>query len=586
MFKTSWDLTQLYKSPNDPAIERDIARIKSAYTRFEKKYRSKQYLQNDALLLKALQEYVQLDALPNPLVYLHLFGDIDSSNSTVIAKQTAVAQIFTALANSILFFRLSLMSFSKQKQKEILTNKSFSKYHYFLRQIFSQATYSLSEAEEKILNLQSLPAQSLWVDGQSKLLSEQTIHYGKKEIPINEALEIIKNLPTKKRHQLHSLVMKKLKAISNFAESEINAIVINKKISDELRKYKKPYSQTLLQYQNDEKTIEALVESVKKYFHVSHRFYSLKRSYAKVKTFSYADRSVGIGRTTKKVSFDKAVQIVRNAFHKVNPRYEEIFLQYLTNGQIDVYPKKGKRGGAYCWTNSSMPTFVLLNHADTLNSVSTLAHEMGHAIHGEFSKSQPLLYQGHTISVAEVASTLFENFAFEELFSSLSESDKIIALHDRILDDIQTIFRQIALFNFEVELHAAIREKGFLSKELIAQMMNKHMASYLGNTFSLTEEDGYFFVTWSHIRRFFYVYSYAYGQIISKALYKKYKENPAYINKIEEFLKAGESKSPEEIFSSIGINTKDTRFFEEGLKAIEEDVKRLEKLLKSATKKR
>jgi hypothetical protein len=84
MFKTSWDLTQLYKSPNDPAIERDIARIKSAYTRFEKKYRSKQYLQNDALLLKALQEYVQLDALPNPLVYLHLFGDIDSSNSTVI----------------------------------------------------------------------------------------------------------------------------------------------------------------------------------------------------------------------------------------------------------------------------------------------------------------------------------------------------------------------------------------------------------------------------------------------------------------------------------------------------------------------
>jgi oligoendopeptidase F len=69
-------------------------------------------------------------------------------------------------------------------------------------------------------------------------------------------------------------------------------------------------------------------------------------------------------------------------------------------------------------------------------------------------------------------------------------------------------------------------------------------------------------------------------------LYKKYKENPAYINKIEEFLKAGESKSPEEIFSSIGINTKDPRFFEEGLKAIEEDVKRLEKLLKSATKKR
>jgi oligoendopeptidase F len=209
---------------------------------------------------------------------------------------------------------------------------------------------------------------------------------------------------------------------------------------------------------------------------------------------------------------------------------------------------------------------------------------MGHAIHAELSKAQPPIYRGHTISVAEVASTLFENFVFDEIFEKLSEKEKIVALHNKIEDDIQTIFRQIAVFNFENELHETIRDRGDMSKEDIAGLMNKHMKSYLGSAFKLQPDDGYFFVAWSHIRRFFYVYSYAYGQIVSRALYAKYKQNKNYLKKIEEFLKAGGSKSPEAIFRDIGIDTSDPKFFEAGLKNIETDIERLEKMLKNAKK--
>ncbi len=106
------------------------------------------------------------------------------------------------------------------------------------------------------------------------------------------------------------------------------------------------------------------------------------------------------------------------------------------------------------------------------------------------------------------------------------------------------------------------------------------MVAYLGSSFKLTDLDGYFFVSWSHIRRFFYVYSYAYGQLISKALYKKYKEDKTYIEKIKQFLSAGGSKSPEDIFKDIGIDTSKPEFFIEGLKSIEEDIKNLETLIK------
>jgi oligoendopeptidase F len=223
---------------------------------------------------------------------------------------------------------------------------------------------------------------------------------------------------------------------------------------------------------------------------------------------------------------------------------------------------------------------VLLNHVDSAKSVMTLGHEMGHAIHGELSKVQKPLYENHTISVAEVASTLFENFVFEELLKTMTEKEKIIALHDRIQDDVQTIFRQIACFNFEVELHETIRKNGSLSKEEMGTLMNKHMKAYLGPKFTLTDLDGYFFVSWGHLRMFFYVYSYAYGQLISKALYKKYQADKNYIHEIKKFLSAGGSKSPEDIFKDIGIDTTKPEFFIEGLKSIEEDIERLKKLIK------
>ena len=94
----------------------------------------------------------------------------------------------------------------------------------------------------------------------------------------------------------------------------------------------------------------------------------------------------------------------------------------------------------------------------------------------------------------------------------------------------------------------------------------------------LKESDGYFFVQWSHIRRFFYVYTYAYGDLVSKALYAKYKKDPAFIQKIKQFLSAGSSKSPYDIFKDIGIDTSDPKFFEDGIKEIEKDIIRLEKL--------
>jgi len=581
--KTTWNLGLLYSSKKDPQIEKDLKEVETAVESFEKKYKNDQkYLSDENALFDALTAYEKLEGMPQgskPIMYFHYLSDLNGADQEVTAQLSILQQRYAKISNKLLFFSLSFGTLSVEQQNKFLTSKKLAHFSYWLKVLFERAKYQLSEAEEKILNLKSLPGHSLWVDGQDRLLNSQTVNFKGKKLPIAEAHMKVSDLNNADRQTLHKAMMEVQKNISAFAESEVNAVVIDKKIDDELRGFQEPYSATILGYQNDEKAITTFVDTVTRHFPISHRFYALKAKLLKMKMLTYADRSAKIGKTTSKYDFKKSVDVLSRAFASADPEFETILKRFVANGQVDVYSKKGKTGGAYCSSSTGLPTYVLLNHVDSVGSVMTFGHEMGHAINSELSKKQTPLYENYTISVAEVASTLFENFVFEEIFKTLSEKEKIIALHDRIQDDISTIFRQIACFNFETELHRTIRLKGSLSKEEIGALLNKHMSAYLGPKFKLTELDGYFFVSWSHLRRFFYVYSYGYGQLISKALYKKYQEDKTYVSEIKKFLSTGGSKSPEDTFKDIGIDTSKPDFFVSGLKSIEEDIKRLEKLV-------
>ena len=583
--KTNWDLSLLYKNEKDPKIESDLKTAEAAYDAFGKKYStSTDYVKSETLFAQALADYESLYEVPafKALAYFRYRSDMNANDSVARAELNLLSQRANKNANKIVFFHVALSRIPKAQQEKYVKSDMLKFYRYFLKCIFDQSEHTLSEPEEKILNLMSLPGYALWVQGNEKIVSNQTVLWKGKKLPINEAMSTIAVLPLQERRKLGRDLYKKLREISEFAENELNALVINKKIEDELRGYKKPYSATVLGYQNELVTVENLVATVTRHFPMAHRFYKLKAKMLGLKKLNYVDRNTEVGKTKKKIPFEKGVEMVRAAFLKFGAEYAGIFDSFLTSGQIDVFPKVGKRGGAYCSTDPKTPTFVMLNHLPDFHSVNTMAHEMGHAFHAKFSReNQKPLYQDHTISTAEVASTLFENFVFDEVFSSLSKKEQIVALHDKIMGSINSIFRQIACFNFELELHNTIRVKGNLPKEEIARIMNQHMASYLGPLFNMQENEGYSFVYWSHLRNFFYVYSYAFGEIISSALYQMYKKDNSFKDKIKQFLSSGGSDSPENIFKSIGIDVRKPGFFEEGLNKIEKDIDILEELLKN-----
>lgn len=588
LMKTKWDLTLLYKSPKDPQIERDLVNAEKEFTDFAQKYAGRtDYLEDANKLAEALADSEKLDdsLIGKPSLYFNYLSDLDSRDEKVQAKLNLLTDRVQKITQQTLFFPVALSRIAPDKQQEFLQSEILKPYRYSLKTTFDHSKHMLTEAEEKVMRLKSLPAYDLWVRSNEKLLGKQLVIWQGKKLPLPEAMGKISSLATKERRALAALISEKLQLSADTAEAELNAIVLNKKINDELRGYKQPQDATIMGYENDPATVENLVKTVSKAFRISHRFYKLKAKMLKLKRLEYCDRSAPVGKTKKEIKFPEAVKLVQRAFHKFDPFYAETLTSFLDQGQIDVFPKQGKTGGAYCSHYGTLPVFVLLNHTNGFRDLTTLAHEMGHAFHSTLStQHQPPMYRDYTIATAEVASTFFENLVFDEVLPTLSPSEQVVALHDKLNDSISTIFRQIACYNFELELHQTIRREGSMSKEAIATLMNKHMGAYLGPVFKLREDDGYFFVTWSHLRRFFYVYSYAFGEIVSSALYAKYKQDPSFKDKVKHFLTLGGSMSPEDIFASIGIDVRHPAFFQEGLKKIEADIAKLEKLVAGKVK--
>jgi len=581
--KSEWNLSQLYKTPDDPQINIDISKAEKAYAFFAKKYKNKNsYLNQENALHEALLDYKKLSDIPvyKSLFYLSLLQDLDSKNQEVRAKINLLSQRLQKMDNLTTFFSLNISKIPKKNQKKFLSSKKLSEYRYMLEKMFESGRFTLTEKEENILSLKSITSSHMWVDALTKVLNKQTVLYKGKNLNLAKADSLIQEISSQKeRIELHNKIMDRCITLGDLAESELNAIVTNKKINDELRGFKEPYDSTILSYENDKETILNLVKVVTENFHISKRFYKTKAKMLGVKKLYYADRAVSVGKTKKIITFEESYKTLLNLFDSIDSDFAKILNSFVENGQIDAYPKEGKTSGAYCSHQHGLPSFVLLNHADNVDSMMTFAHEMGHAIHSEFSKTQSVFYEHYSMSTAEVASTLFEQFLFYSQFENLSKEEQIITLHDKIQDDVATIFRQIACFNFEFEMHNTIREKGSMTKEELSTLMNKHMKNYLGE-FHLTEKDGYIFVKWPHLRNFFYVYSYAFGQLASKALYQNYKKDKSYIVQIKKFLSLGGSMSPEDIFKSIGVDVKKPEFWMEGLRNIEQDIVTLEKLVK------
>ncbi|MFH1188529.1 MAG: M3 family metallopeptidase [bacterium] len=228
---------------------------------------------------------------------------------------------------------------------------------------------------------------------------------------------------------------------------------------------------------------------------------------------------------------------------------------------------------------------MLLNYTNKLTDVITMAHELGHGVNFELIKEkQNALNFGISIFTTEVASILMENLVLENIITTADDELRLSMMMNKLNRDVSIVFRQIACYNFEQELHHDFREKGYLSKKDIGILFQKHMAAYMGDFVNQSSGSENWWIYWSHIRKFFYVYSYASSSLIAKFLHNTLKNNPSFIEEIKHFLSAGLSDSPKNIFKQLGIDITDKNFWNNGLYEIEKSLKETEILAKKLGK--
>ncbi len=576
----NWNLKTLYKSEKDPQIQKDIAISQQQNKTFVNKWKNNtKYLEEPKVLLQAIQEYEKLEETygqcQKPLYYLSLRSCLNQTDPVIKGMLNKISDTATKMGNDIQFFELNISQIPKEKQKSFLNYKGLKNYKHHIERLFLLGKYLLSDNEEKIFNLMSKTSHSNWKDMLSELLDKQKLTVvdesnKKHEITYNEISKYL-NSTNKKVRDYASVEFNKINnRYAEIAEFEINSILEAKKVSDDYRKMPRPDLTRHIADDIDSDIVDTLVKTVTDNFDISKKYYAKKVKLLGLKKLGYHERNIPLKGVDVKYTYEDGMKLVKDTFSSLDTQFGEILDGFLKDEIYDVYPKESKSGGAFCISVSkSLPTYVLLNHTDKLNDVLTIAHESGHAIHSILSHKQNGLNSGHPISLAEVASTFFEDFVLEKILEKTDDKDVLLGILDNKLNgDISSIFRQIAFYNFEKELHSTHREKGFVSKEEISQIFCKHMKAYLGDT---VEEDdsmrnGWIYVT--HFRSFFYVYSYASGLLISKALQEMVKEDSKNISYIKAFLESGGSKSAKVLFKEMGIDISKEDIWKKGINEV------------------
>jgi oligoendopeptidase F len=573
----TWNLGKLFSGDNDPAMEKRRKTVEHRSYAFINKWKDRSdYLEDPTILKEAMDEYEawkkDCGTDGDEGYYFWLRTTQNQNDPGLKAKFNKIEQFSKKIENDIQFFYLRIAKIPKEQQKKFLDYSGLRDYKHYLERIFAESKYLLSEPEETILNLKTSTSHSNWVKMTSGFLAKEERKVisedGKKEIKnFSELLTLMNSRNRRVSNSAARAFNSILSKHTDVAETEINSVLSNTKVDDELRRIPRPDLTRHISDDIDTEIVDTLLKAVSGRFDISSRYYELKARLLKVKKLKYHERSVEYGNVSKRYGYNESLKLVLRVFGNLDSEFAAILDSFIKNGQFDVYPRKGKVSGAFCAHHLiSQPTYILLNHTNKLNDVLTLAHELGHGVNNELIRGkQNAVNFGTSVSTAEVASTFMEDFVLQDMLKKADNELRLSLMMMKLNDEVSTIFRQVACYMFEQELHQAFREKGYLSKEEIGGLFRRHMSAYMGDSVEQSPGSENWWIHWSHIRSFFYVYSYAGGLLISKSLQKAVKEDPRFIEKVKEFLSAGLSDSPRNIFFRLGIDITDQNFWVKGL---------------------
>ncbi len=535
-------------------------------------------------LQRILQDYEALRrTLSRVGGYASLRFSADTQDQKAQTFQAKVRERTAEIDNRTLFFKLWWKGLDDERAEELL--EAAGDYRYWLYSLRLQSPYTLSESEEKIINIKDVNGPhalvTLYDSITNRYSFEMEVEGERQELTRGELMKYVWSPDPDLRKESYEELLRVYREDAPIL-GQMYQFLARDWYGEHvrLRDYESPIAVRNLANDVPNEVVDALLDVSRESAEIFQRFFRLKARWLGLDKLRRYDIYAPVGDSDVDYPYTDAVDMVLHSYRNFDPEIAERAERVFAEDHIDSEVRKGKRSGAFCATvTPDLTPYILASYQGKARDVATLAHELGHAVHSMLADHHTALTQHAALPLAETASTFGEMLLVDRMLDQDPDPEVQRDLLFRQLDDnYATIMRQAFFALFEREAHDAIRDGA--SVDDLSELYLDHLSEQFGQAVELPEDFKHEWVAIPHFYHSpFYVYAYAFGQLLVLSLYKRYQEEgeefkPSYLD----ILRAGGSDSPVEILSRAGVDVSEPAFWHGGFDVIRDALDQLERL--------
>ena len=584
---SKWDLTTIFKTLDEWQIEKkEIENLTEQIGKYQGKLEESS---NNILECYTLYEKI-LEKFEKVYAYAMLNYHQNMADTSRIALYKDVESLGTRISMETSFITPELSQIDKEKLIQYVNeNKNLQRYKRIIDEIIENKKHVLSREGEKIIasfgEVFSASENGYDIFTETEFEFPEIIGENGEKVKITHAnyskYLMSKNQEVRKQafNSMYSLYKKHINTITELYLARVKERVVESK----LRKYDSSLDSAVHADDATKAVYDSLVKVVDDKLYLNHRYLKLKKKLLANNEIHLYDVYVNVLEVeNKEIKYEDAQTVVLDALKPLGEQYQNLLKQAFVESWLDVYPAENKKSGAYSLGVYGCHPYVLLNYTNQEEDVSTIAHELGHAIHSYYSNSnQNVIDANYTIMVAEVASTVNEIILGQYLINKEDDKHKKAALINNQLDRIRaTLIRQTMFAEFEKIVHEKVEKQESLTSDELCEIYYELNKKYFGDDTVIDEPIKYEWARIPHFYSCFYVYKYATGISSAIAIAKKVLEQgETFVNRYIDMLKQGCSKKSIDLLKMVEVDLESTKPYEEAFEFFEKNLEELEKLI-------
>ncbi|MGL4588912.1 MAG: M3 family oligoendopeptidase [Mycoplasmatales bacterium] len=500
-------------------------------------------------------------------------ADIEAKNALQrLKKQKASAVSSLSLLKQTMLERADYL--------EIIEQEQFQEHQFILNEEYENKRFLLSPSVEETLMQAKMNGSELWLNYKNEVIANHQVELNGQKLPLTEVLNLSNSNSASVRKDAYLAEIASYEKIKDAVAYALNGIKGEALMTAKLRGYESVLEMTNFEQRIDSKTLSTLLDVIETSLPMFQRYLNAKAKYLGYKSgIPWYDINVITTKDDLHFPYEVGCELVLNAFKKYSDELYEYAKHAIENKWIDVYPRIGKRGGAFCSSNDKVEeSRIMLNYGESLDDVFTLAHELGHGYHSYCMKGMSRLNRVYPMTLAETASNFCENILSDYLLNLDDEVTKMATIELNTISEFQVIVDIYSRFLFESEVMKE-RDGNFVSADELCQIMAKAQKIAYGTGLD-SEYNHPFMWTWKphyySAENNFYNYPYAFGCLFAKGLFEKNKVNPkSFKADYIKLLRATGMKKVKDVTLTVGIDTTTAEFWSSSLKQTAKNIERI-----------